>query len=74
MLNGGIDSDRDVADQTLLDNASELEHLKLGVVAVRMRVLVDLKRIVPVASATPLVRDRVNVVRVDLLKKSNGDV
>lgn len=46
--------------------SSDLEDLELGVVAVAVRVVVDVERVGPVASATPLVGDRVGVVRPDL--------
>lgn len=92
-----IDADRDVANQTLLEDcivkqpigsdlvslvksrqggerltSSDLEDLKLGVVAVAVRVVVDVERVGPVASATPLVGDRVGVVRPDLQTVGEG--
>lgn len=66
MLDCRIDSDRDVSDQSLLNDSSELQNLEFRVVTVRVRILVDLKRVFPVSGSTPFVRDRVDVVRVEL--------
>lgn len=61
-----VDSQRDVADQSLLNDSSKLQDFKLGIVPIGVRILIDLKRISPVASATPFVCDRIDVVRMDL--------
>ena len=56
--------------------SSDLEDLELGVVAVAVRVVVDVERVGPVARAAPLVGDRVRVVRphlVDLHVDGVGD-
>lgn len=52
---------------------SDLENLKLGVVAVAVGVMVDVERVGPVASATPLVGDRVGIVRPDLRTVATWD-
>lgn len=54
-----------------MDNTPELQDLKLGIVSVSVRVLIDLERVVPVASSSPFVGDRVDVVRINLANEYN---
>jgi hypothetical protein len=69
VLRLGVDTNGDVTDETLLEDAADLEDLELGVVTVLVSVVVQAERVDPVASAAPLVGDRVGVVGPDLSRQ-----
>jgi hypothetical protein len=56
-----------------LNHTSELQDFEFRVVTIRVRILVNLKRVVPIASSSPFISDRVDIVREDLYSGRRSD-